>query len=101
MAVLSARDKCAELLCNFGISFEKGLLKQVWPPFSTNLPNLWFSAHSLLALLKPAAAVRVLLLKFNSQSNWTQNAIVFYEGVAFFCARDVRLATFLYLCAKL
>ena len=23
-------------------------------PFSTNLPNLWFSAHSLLALLKTA-----------------------------------------------
>lgn len=45
VAVLSALGKCAELLCNFGISFEKCSLKQVWQLFSTNLPNLWFSAH--------------------------------------------------------
>ena len=45
MAVLSTLDRCAELLRNCGISFEKCSLKQVWQLFSTNLPNLWFSAH--------------------------------------------------------
>ena len=61
VAVLSALVEYAELLRNFGISFEKYLLKQVWHLFSTNLPNLRFSCTlSLLALLKPAATVRVL-----------------------------------------
>lgn len=59
VAVLSALVECAELLCNFGISFEKYLLKRVWHLFSTNLPNLrFFCTFSLLALLKPAATVR-------------------------------------------
>ena len=30
VVVWSALVECAELLCNFGISFEKYLLKQVW-----------------------------------------------------------------------
>ena len=60
VAVLSALGECAELLRNFGISFEKYLLKQVWHLFSTTLPNLrLFCTFSLLALLKPAATVRV------------------------------------------
>ncbi len=49
-AELSPLEKCAELLCNSGISFEKHLLKQVWHLFSTNLPNLRFSAHSRSSL---------------------------------------------------
>ena len=60
VAVLSALGECAELLRNFGISFEKYLLKQVWHLFSTYLPNLRFACTlSSLALLKPAATVRV------------------------------------------
>ena len=59
VAVLSALVECAELLRNFGISFEKYLLKRVWHLFSTNLPNLRFSCTlSSLAMLKPAATVR-------------------------------------------
>ena len=62
VAVWSALVDCAELLRNFGISFEKYLLKQVWHLFSTNLPNLrFFCTFSSLALLKPAATVRVLV----------------------------------------
>ncbi len=49
-----------ELPCNFGISFEKCLLKQVWQLCSTNIPNLrFFRPFSSLALLKPAVTVRV------------------------------------------
>ena len=63
VAVLSALVECAELLHNFGISFEKYLLKRVWHLFSTNLPNLrFFCTFSLLALLKPAATVRALVV---------------------------------------
>ncbi|MBQ7342173.1 MAG: hypothetical protein IJW42_02825 [Alistipes sp.] len=63
MAVLSALGECAELLRNLGISFEEWLLKQVWQLFSTALPDLRSSCtSSLLALLKPAATVRVWLL---------------------------------------
>ena len=61
VAVLSALVEYAELLCNFGISFEKYMLKRVWHLFSTTLPNLrLFCIFSLLALLKPAATVRAL-----------------------------------------
>jgi len=42
VVVLSALVECAELLRNFGTSFEKYLLKQVWHLFSINLPNLRF-----------------------------------------------------------
>ena len=42
VVVLSALVECAELLRNFGTSFEKYLLKQVWRLFSINLPNLRF-----------------------------------------------------------
>ena len=60
VAVLSAHGECAELLRNFGISAERYLLKQVWQLLSTALPNLrFFCTFSLLALLKPAAVVRV------------------------------------------
>ncbi|MBQ3260960.1 MAG: hypothetical protein IJA66_07680, partial [Alistipes sp.] len=63
VAVLSALGECAALLRNLGTSIEKCLLKQVWQPFSTALPDLRSSCtSSLLALLKPAATVRVWLL---------------------------------------
>ena len=61
VAELSALVECAELLRNFGISFEKYLLKQVWHLFSINLPNLRFSAHF------PCLLCSNLLRPFDSQ----------------------------------